>query len=285
MYAAPWGGLANALVTQAFVDTVANSEVLDQAREAAEQAVRRDSAQGDAHATLAYLRLVGDHDFAAADSAFRDVRQRFPRVVMGAKWHADLLMASGLMDSSLAELRRAYALDPALAITMYNIAGWFVVMRQQDSAEVWMRRSLQAAPRMVISLTASSRLAAALGDSAATLAMLARLKEASTRVAIPIEELARAWGRGGATALARLMGDASRNPRVPSDRALWLAFGGDDEGALRAWDEAIASGDVWALFLPLWPAFDRLRGDPRFRARMERMGMPPSAIERFAMVR
>jgi len=280
-YAAPLAGLANVFVTLAFVDTAPPREVLGRARAAAEQAVRLDSAQGDAYATLAYLRLLLDRDFDAADSAFRDVRARFPKVVMGAKWYADVLAASGATDSAMVELRAALALDPALAITMYNIAWLHQLGGQPDSAALWYDRSLQAAPRLVLSLLEQARNAAARGDSATTLAMLARLQDASSLVAVPIDELARAWGRGGANGLARLMGEPQRNPRVPGSNATWLAIAGDYDGALRAWDAVIATGGVNALYLASRPEFDPIRGDPRFRERMVRSGLPAVAVERF----
>jgi serine/threonine-protein kinase len=272
-YAAPWAGLANVFVTQAFVDTVPNPVVLAQARDAAEQAVRRDSALGDSHATLAYLRFLLDRDYAGADSAFRRVRSAFPQVVMGAKWYSDLLFRLGQPDSAMAELRRAHAMDPALAITMYNLGALHRAMGRPDSAELWLNRALQAAPRLVLALSAKARMATMRGDSATAITMLRRLQEASARVAIPADELARAWGRGGAPALARLMGDSARNPRVPGERALWRAIAGDADGALRAWDESIASGDVWALYVPMWHEFAGLRDDPRVLARMERLGL------------
>jgi tetratricopeptide (TPR) repeat protein len=201
-------------------------------------------------------------------------------VVMGAKWYADLLRASGLRDSAMAELRRAHALDPALAITMYNIGDIYYNDGAVDSSIVWLDRSLDAAPRLVLSLVSRARIAAERNDSATTIAMLRRLQDASTRVAVPIAELERAWGRGGAAGLARLMGDAGRNPRVPGERAVWLAFAGDLEGALLAWDAAIEAGDVWAPFAASRPWFDPVRHESGFRARLERMKLPADAIDR-----
>jgi serine/threonine-protein kinase len=280
-YAAPWAGLANASITQAFVDTISHPALLRRAREAAERAVQLDSAQGDARAALAYLRFILDGDFAGSDSAFRLVRADFPNVVMGAKWYADLLVAAGLVDSSMAELRRAYAMDPALAITLYNIGNLFHIQGQLDSAESWYVRSLEAAPRLVLSLVARARMATERGDSATALAMLARLKDASTRMPIPVDELERAWGRGGPKAMARLLGDARRVPRAAGERTYWLAIAGDYDDVLRAWDDAIASGDVWALFIASRREFAALRGDPRFKERMERLQMPATAFAAF----
>jgi len=280
LYAEPWAGLANAYVTRAFVDTLPNPPLLRRAREAAEHATRLAPAQGEAHATLAYLRFLLDRDFVGSDSAFRRVRAEFPTVVMGAKWYADLLRASGLRDSAMAELRRAHALDPALAITMYNIGDIHYNDGESDSADVWLDRSLDAAPQLVLSLARRALIAAEQNDSATTIAMLRRLQDASTRVAVPIAELERAWGRGGGAGLARLMGDAGRNPRVPGERAVWLAFAGDLEGALLAWDAAIEAGDVSAPFAASRRWVDPVRHEPGFRARLERMKMPADAIDR-----
>lgn len=280
-YAAPWSGLANTFLTQAFLDSLPARDLLRQSREAAERATRLDTASVGARTTLANLRLLLDRDFAGADSALQDVRRRAPRYVLGAKVNGNYLLSAGLPDSALAELHVAYALEPALAITMFDIGHVHRNLGRPDSAITWFKRALDLAPRLAVALNAMAEVAASRGDSATTLTMLARLKDASARVPMPIETLQRAWGRGGKRELARVMGDTLLNPHNRAATAAWLAIGGEYDAAFAAWGAALDRGDAYVLSLPTIRVFDPVRRDPRFRALLQRSGAPPAVVERF----
>ena len=63
------------------------------------------------------------------------------------------------------------------------------------------------------------------------------------------------------------------NPGAPHYvRAMALALGGRNEEALGALDQAFAEHSISLVMLPTEPSFEKLRGDPRFRGLMKKVG-------------
>jgi adenylate cyclase len=276
-FAEAWAGLANALLTQSFVDTVSTVTQLPKARAAAERALRIAPDLADAHATLAYLLFALDWNYTAADSAFKDVVTRHPRNVMGHKWYSDLFNIVGRRDLAWEQLRQAMALDPKSAIVMYNIGAEYGGDGKTDSALVWLNRSLESAPDLVLSLFEVARIYGTRGDSARCLAALERLQTASTRNSAPIAELRRAWGKGGYKAVRRAQAESPASEAVPHERARWLAEIGEIDAAFRSRDESISRRDIWSPFLETPVEFAPLRRDPRWNAMRARVGLPAKA--------
>ena len=272
-YAAPWSGIAYTLLAQAFVDTTSALVLLPRARTAAERALALAPDQADGHVALAYLLLLQDWDFAASDSAFREVVTRFPGNVAGHHWYADLLAVLGRKTEAEAQLRQALALDPRSAIVMFNLGFLYFKRDQMDTALLWFDRSLTLAPDLALSLLTSAEVHGQRGDSAKTLAALERYAEVSTKGTAPIADLRRAWGRGGYPAVLRAQADAPGSRSQPYDRAQWLARIGEFDAAFEALDQTLTRREVFSAFTATAPAFAPMHDDPRWSALMQRLGL------------
>jgi|JI10StandDraft_1071094.scaffolds.fasta_scaffold02742_7 TolB-like protein/tRNA A-37 threonylcarbamoyl transferase component Bud32 len=275
-YAAPWSGIANALITQAFVDTTNPVMLLAKAQQAAERARVLAPDLADAHVALAYLRLIKDWDYKGADSAFRSVIERYPRHPMAHKWYGDLLNIVTGPSTAIGEIRMTLSLDPKLAIAMYNLGYVHALLGQPDSALVWYDRGLALAPDLVLALVEAAALRASRGDSAGALAALERLPRVSSRTAGTSIDLERAWGRGGYLELLRTLVAAPESRFLPSERARWLAILGRNDDAFDALDEAIARRDVWAVFNHRRLEFVAMRKDPRWNVMLGKIGLVPN---------
>lgn len=171
--------------------------------------------------------------------------------------------------------RPTSTLQPLPLPVMYNIGSQFAQEGNTDSALVWLKHSLQAAPDLVLSHVELARIYGTLGDSARCLAALERLAVVSTRTAgVPIDELRRAWGKGGYKAVLKAQLAASEHRDIPHERARWFTTIGDVDAAFRSLDEAIQRRDIWSPFLEVFPEFAPLRGDPRWKAMRVRVGLP-----------
>lgn len=78
------------------------------------------------------------------------------------------------------------------------------------------------------------------------------------------------------------MADAVHDPRLEFDgmlklasrRAMLYGNAGRLDEAFEYLDQAIASRDPALVYLSVAPHWDSLRGDPRFRQRLERLALP-----------
>ncbi len=89
-----------------------------------------------------------------------------------------------------------------------------------------------------------------------------------------------AWVRGRAgerTAVRAALDDAARRARagyVPSSSMALLHLGlGDDDAVLGCLEQGLAERDALTVWLPSMPAFDGLRGHPRFDALIRTLGL------------
>jgi hypothetical protein len=86
--------------------------------------------------------------------------------------------------------------------------------------------------------------------------------------------LRRAWASGGRNAVLRAQIASPLAKELPVERARWRALLGDIDGAFRDLDAAVAEHSIWIILFAQFPEMDALRGDPRYPAMLQRLGLP-----------
>lgn len=112
-------------------------EVMPMARAAATKAIELDDTLAEAHASLGYVALTFDWDWARAEQEFRRALELNPSSPRAHAGYAEyLLFVGGRTDEGLQELHRAYALDPLLPLTHGDLAWFsFLARRYAESIE------------------------------------------------------------------------------------------------------------------------------------------------------
>ncbi len=116
-------------------------EVMPKAKAAAVKAVELDDTLADAHASLGYVSLIFDWDWARAEHEFRRALDLNPSSARAHAGYAEyLLFVAHQSDAALEELHRAYALDPLLPLSHGDLA-WllFLARRYTESIEASQR--------------------------------------------------------------------------------------------------------------------------------------------------
>ena len=122
-YAAAFIGRADCLALMALYGMRAPVEVMPQARDAAEEALRRDPSLAEAYVTLGTVRALHDWDWTGADEAFRRSVALSPRYAAAHQRYAmDCLTPRGLFTAALDEIEQACALEPISSV-MRSSAG------------------------------------------------------------------------------------------------------------------------------------------------------------------
>jgi TolB-like protein/tetratricopeptide (TPR) repeat protein/tRNA A-37 threonylcarbamoyl transferase component Bud32 len=268
-----WSGLADTWLVFPFFTDSAAATTLPRARRAAERALSLDPQLGEAHTTLAYLLMLQDWAWAAADSAFGRAIALNPGYATAYKWYTDLLQVVGRRDEARAAIERALELDPLSPNVMTILGYCYWVDGQDREAGEWYERALALDAGFPLALGYASKLYFALGDTARFFSTQARLDAASTRAGAPVEELRRAYADDGWEAVLRTQISWPGAEGLPWERARWNAQLGDLDAAFRDLERAFAERSVWIPFVSVFPDLEPVRGDPRYGVLLERMGL------------
>lgn len=246
------------------------------ARAAALRALQLDSSSAEAHTAYALIVQNYDWDWDAAEREYRRAIALNPNYATAHHWYAEHLMWLGRFDEALRESERARRLDPLSLIIAADNGAILYFARQYDRAiEKW-RSVLEVDPDfprahvIVLAYVEKRMYTEALADMEAQRHLL--------EAPVYWSGVAYVDGRAGRTAEARaamdsLLRTAERNPIQPGAIA-WAYIGiGDKDHALDWLDSAYAQHSNDMTTLKVNPAFDALRGDPRYQRLLERVGL------------
>ncbi|HEX6793356.1 MAG TPA: tetratricopeptide repeat protein [Casimicrobiaceae bacterium] len=278
-FAAAWTELASAYVRRRqLVFDVAGRDPRP-AKRAAERAIELDPDAGAAYAILAALAYVADFDWLAAAGLFERALAVAPRDAAVRCAFATFLMYSARFDESLREYDVVQALDPLDPAIRCHKGALYFYWRSFDRAETLLTQAIEMNPEDVYaqllladthaqsgrfeeSLDASRRLVAMAPDyansyvyQARALLMLGREDEASATVH-------RARARFGRAAITEY------------EEAMLHVARGDVESAFACLERHALRRANGAHCIVIDPTFAALHHDSRWRAMLERVGLP-----------
>ena len=122
-YAQAFSGLADAYAVLGFYDYLPPVQAFPRAKAAAQRALDLDARLAHAHASLGYVALYYDWNWAEAEAAFERAIALNPSYSVGHQWYANYLTARGRFDEAVAAMRRAQEVDP-LSLIASAALGW-----------------------------------------------------------------------------------------------------------------------------------------------------------------
>jgi len=285
-YAAAYAGLADAYALAGSYGNsfLAPSIAMPKAKIAIEKALTLDDSSAEAHASLAYIKLLSDWDWGGAEQEFKRALQLNPDCVNAHHWYSHELMALGRVAESHRESEIALGLAPTDEVINEHMAWHHLMNREYDRAMTQAKKAIQLDPGFVQAhrilglaylYTNRHKEACAEFDKGVELshddpvsrAYLARCYAASNR-----EPEAR-------NILASLEGDSVERYISPLEIAPIYAALGDHDSALRWIGKAIDERVGALIYLNADRAFDPLRNDPRFQVDLKRVNLVPEADE------
>lgn len=116
--------------------------VMPKAKAAAAKAIELDDTLAEAHASLGYVALIFDWDWARAEHEFRRALELNPSLPRAHAGYAEYLLFVGhRTDEGLQELHRAYALDPLLPMSHGDLA-WFLFLARRCTESIQAARGV-----------------------------------------------------------------------------------------------------------------------------------------------
>src|SRR5215831_5633068 len=244
------------------------------AREYILRALAIDNQLSDAHANLGYQYML-DYDFAAAEREYQRAIELDPNNARAYQWKGSGLMMIGRYDESLASFDRAIEIEPTLADIRNNRAACLVAAGKTEAAIEELKETMEIDPEFVWAHSHLSFIYRMKGDHAASVEERARAAEMLDQTE-NAKALRETFARSGWTAYVReLLGQNwGAVGRSETREASFLAELGEKEKALTSLTNGAAKGDWWLFAIKYDPAFDSLRGEPRFQELLKKLNPP-----------
>jgi len=271
-YAPAYAGRALALEWLA-----SSPETLALARSALDRALALDPNLSEAHATLAYMMLEHDWNWAGAEREFRRAIELNPNNVDARHQYSHLLLATGRHDEAVEQARIGLQLDPLSPAMLGHME--FMDYMDGDFAGVadWAKKALAVDPTYASAVEHVVDSDLAQHHWAAWKADLARLAQMGEPTDPRCDSLADAFLAGrlhDALRIVRILpspADPFTHPRV--EVAALYTVAGDRDAALASLEKGYAERAYDLLYIDRDPRIAELRNEPRLHALRQRMGL------------
>ncbi|HET6361805.1 MAG TPA: tetratricopeptide repeat protein [Gemmatimonadota bacterium] len=260
-------GIAIASILMLYWGRVDSRAARNRAMDAAERAIGLDPDLSDAWAARAMARIF-DRDWDAADADFRRAIEVGPGDAQARQWHAHLLVCLGRVPDAIEEIDRALELDP-LSLAVITEAGnvRFLARRYGEALDFY-QQAVDLDPgfqpmryKLFEAYLALGRIEEAMG-MAVSLGLVD--PESGTTIGT------------GPEAERRFLEELVRQVETDWPRfhiATTKAGLGRIDEALADLEAAREEGDWYLVRAAVSPHCDPLRGDPRFAAFLESIGL------------
>jgi tetratricopeptide (TPR) repeat protein len=272
-FAQAWVGLADALLELTSSHHVTPATVVAPARDALLRAVALDPHLADAHASLGYLATFHDHRWQDAEASFLRALALDARHANARLWLAWLLTARGRHDEAVAQIRQAQAYEPLSRLLGARLATMLYFARNYEGCIRQASISIEADSTFWLPYRQLGEALVQVGRPVDALSPM-RKAVALSPTAENRARHAYALARAGDIAAAReILADlASEGGDVsPVEVARVYTALGENDRALLFLERGAELGSSALVLVGVEPAFDPLRGSPRFHRIVRRL--------------
>jgi tetratricopeptide (TPR) repeat protein len=280
LYARAYAGMADCYAQLGYNSYESPGDAFPKAKAAAAKALELDPALAEAHASLGYVKMYYDWDFAGAEKEYQEAIGLNPSYGETHQWYGYLLTCMERpMREAVGQVEAAQKLDPLSTTSYTDLAFILFYYGRTDEALTNIKTALEINPNLPIGYFWLGRI----------YTFEKRYSEAEE--ALTKTEMLRTWtptmaargvlyGAWGKPEEARKVLDEfdamSRKGQYASPYAVasvhaWL---GEKEKALSLLEQAYRERSNWLLWLRRDPRWAPLRDDPRFKDLTRRVGLP-----------
>jgi tetratricopeptide (TPR) repeat protein len=282
-YALAWSGLADAYSASPVTGDAPPQQVTPRAREAAEQAVRADPELAEAQSSLGFTKFWLEWDWAGAEAALRKAITLDSSFAFAHRMLGVLLSHVGRNQEARTAMQRARELDPLDAMNQALSAQVAFAARDYSSAVQFARQSIVIDPGFWVGHMQLAQAYEQLGDVDRVFDALQSAGRTSGNNSKVVSLRGYILGKLGRANEARdvltTLKAIARDHYVPPYAIALVHAGLGEENAALDWlERALTARDVHLAFLTMDPKWDRLRGNPRFRALLARCGFNTSGL-------
>lgn len=278
-YAEAYAGIADSYDILGFYNFLSPNEACSKAKAAALKALEIDPALPEALTALGWAHTFYDWDWVAARATFEQALALNPNYAITHHYFALMLVATGSIDDGIEQMRRALELDPLSPIINTSLGGILYFARRFEEAREQLKRAVEIDPQFALAHAYYAGPCLHLGEQ--------QIAINECRLAISLADgadyttsmLGYALGETGHTDEARIVAQsltALAQERYVSSFHIALVYAGigDIDETMLWLKKAITERDNWLVWLPIFPAFDKVRHDDRFARIIAEVGPP-----------
>jgi DNA-binding winged helix-turn-helix (wHTH) protein len=276
LHAAAHAGLAMARCAQAGLRLLPHAEAFARARSSAMRALALDDRCADAHAAMGAVLLMNDWDWVAAERAIERAIALNGSHTEAYVLYGRLLDVVGDAQPALAMKMKALERDVDSPFVHLEIALSYWHQREYEKVLQWADKTLVLDPKHLFAREMVAGVYWVLGD------FDRQLEESITHARSfgapeeALDDLRSAYASGGRRAVVRYSIDQvirAAHPAQQLQLAILNGELGELDTAFGCLDSALDARDPALIYLGVAPQFDTLRRDPRFTARLARLGL------------
>jgi tetratricopeptide (TPR) repeat protein len=270
-----WAGLADVWIFRGWYSLLAPGETFPKAKEAAQRALQFDSMQAEAHASMAHIHFVFDHDWPAAEREFRRAIELDSTYAIAHHWYGGFLSAMGRHEEALQHAEAARRLDPIAPIIQTWIGLRYYFNGKYDQAIVEFTKAIELDREFAPAYWHRGWAYELAGRFDEGIADAQRAIAADPGTSLYLASLGHAFAKAGKAKEARAalaqLDQASKTKHVSAyHRAIVHIALGETETALNWLDQAYAEQSPWIGYLNVDPRVAAVRRHPRFKTLLAR---------------
>ena len=275
-YAMAYAGIADTYVMLACRGMVSAKDTFRKAKAAACRALELDAELGEAHGSLAHVRLH-DWDWEELDRAFQRAIELHPAQPVVYYWYGEFLMSMGRPEEAIAMTRRALQADPLSPVIGASLGMILYLARRYDEAVDVLRRARDIDPQHFLPQMRLGLVYLQQGKHAEAIRELTRAAQLADHSTESLAALGTAYAAADRTAEARqIVAQLEQRQQeryvLPYNFAKIHAAAGDRDETFAWLERAYQEGNPDLIELNSEPVFDGLRAEPKFSELMRRVG-------------
>ncbi len=268
-YALAYAALADSYEISGPHDFPAMKDTYLKAKAAAAKALELDSSLGEAHTVLADLSYGLDRDWRGAEREFKRALELSPGYATAHQRYSTFLSKMVRSEESLAQIRRAQALDPLSPAINGGVGSRLLWARRYDEAIDQLQKSLEMDPGLGLAHMYLGWAYEAKGNPEKAIDEF-RKATSSDGGTLELASLGHAYALAGhipqAKSILKDLQKRSTSTYVPPyEIAIVYAGLGDRNHAFEWLAKSCKSEDMEFVSLKVDPELDGLRSDPRFQ--------------------
>ena len=277
-YAPAYAGVADTYIMLGEHGALPALRVMQEARVAAERALKIDPSLAEAHVSLGSVAGLYEWNWSASERHFRRAIELNPSYPTAHQWHGyDFLTPQGRLEEAIAALERAHHLDPLSLIITTCLGTVYDIARQHERARAYYDKVFELDDTFVRAHLSAGRSYLHQGMFDQAIAAFQRARELTPNSPVPLALMAHAYNVCGATVEAARLREALDRCRSTNSISSYLLarahFGYDHDRAFELLEQAYQEHDPRLAHMNVSPIFDCLRADERFLQLVRRVGL------------